>query len=383
MIDLDDVPPDVVQNEYSTQVDLYGLFCILMFFETMIALTVHVFYLFDWGWITWINWVSCIINNLGFCLYAVLCGDGTLTLARRSDTSTPGCAVLLDQHFMVVLNGNQSVIEAIAESGFNLSHPNLVWEFPFGREDHGRDSPYDLIEASCDGACLAAFAACWLLFHPTTTLGGAVPIIVISLIAVILQRTPPNHFSPPQDPWLVAKNLSCRLLPPMLFLLIYGQATIETSFFTFNWQREVTVIPILLLLIFSAGYKARNYPIRSAKFLDSLGHPPVRKWQFDTLAAAVTFQSLVLCRGIPRPIRSIDVLALLDLLIPDQRDLWKAWKARVADRIVHEMDILFTPTIPTFRDERQQQLNELLSEAQFGYDMYRRFYDRQMLQYAN
>ena len=206
VIDLDDVPPDVVQNEYSTQVDLYGPFCILMFFETMIALTVHVFYLFDWGWITWINWVSCIINNLGFCLYAVLCGDGTLTLARRSDTSTPGCAVLLDQHFMVVLNGNQSVIEAIAESGFNLSHPNLVWEFPFGREDHGRDSPYDLIEALCDGACLAAFAACWLLFHPTTTLGGAVPIIVISSIAVILQRTPPNHFSPPQDPWLVAKN---------------------------------------------------------------------------------------------------------------------------------------------------------------------------------
>ena len=46
VIDLDDVPPDVVQNEYSTQVDLYGLFCILMFFETMITLTVHV-YLFD------------------------------------------------------------------------------------------------------------------------------------------------------------------------------------------------------------------------------------------------------------------------------------------------------------------------------------------------
>ena len=76
-------------------------------------------------------------------------------------------------------------------------------------------------------------------------------------------------------------------------------------------------------------------------------------------------------------------MALLDLLIPDQRDLWKAWKARVADRIMHEMDILFTPTIPTFRDERQQQLNELLSEAQFGYDMYRRFYDRQIPLYPN
>ena len=63
------------------------------------------------------------------------------------------------------------------------------------------------------------------------------------------------------------------------------------------------------------------------------------------------------------------------MLIPDQRDLWKAWKERVADRIVHEMDILFTPTIPTFRDERQQQqLKDLLDQAQFGYDTYKRFY---------
>ena len=75
--------------------------------------------------------------------------------------------------------------------------------------------------------------------------------------------------------------------------------------------------------------------------------------------------SLVLCCGIPRPIRSIDILALLDLLIPDQRDLWKAWKARVANHIVHEMDILFTQTIPMFCDEHQQQLNELLNKAQF------------------
>ena len=67
--------------------------------------------------------------------------------------------MLLDQHFMVVLNGNQTVIEAIAENGFSLSHPDLVWMFHFGREDHGRDLPYDLIEALCNGACLTAFVA--------------------------------------------------------------------------------------------------------------------------------------------------------------------------------------------------------------------------------
>ena len=131
---------------------------------------------------------------------------------------------------------------------------------------------------------------------------------------------------------------------------------------------------IFLIVLFSAGYRTRNYPIRSAKFLDALGHPHVRKWEFDTLAAAATFQCLVLCHGITRPIRNIDVLALLDMLVPDQRDVWKAWKERVADRIVHETNISYAPSIPTFGDERQQQLKALLDQAQLGDYAYRRFY---------
>ncbi|KAN0094523.1 hypothetical protein V8E55_002810 [Tylopilus felleus] len=49
-----------------------------------------------------------------------------------------------------------------------------------------------------------------------------------------------------------------------------------------------------------------------------------------------------------RPIRGIDVFAFLDLLVPDQRDVWKVWKQRIADRIVHDTDISFAPRIPTF-----------------------------------
>ena len=55
-----------------------------------------------------------------------------------------------------------------------------------------------------------------------------------------------------------------------------------------------------------------------------------------------------LCRGMARPIRGIDVFAFLDLLVPDQRDVWKVWKQRIADRIVHDTDISFAPRIPTF-----------------------------------
>ena len=43
VIDLDDVPRHVVENGYSTQVDLYGLMCLLMLVETLITFTVHVF----------------------------------------------------------------------------------------------------------------------------------------------------------------------------------------------------------------------------------------------------------------------------------------------------------------------------------------------------
>ncbi|KAI9568549.1 hypothetical protein HD554DRAFT_2172330 [Boletus coccyginus] len=143
---------------------------------------------------------------------------------------------------------------------------------------------------------------------------------------------------------------------------------------TLSWldrQVDVHLFTSVLFVLFFAGYRTRNYPIRSGKLLDVLGHPRVRKWQFDTLAAAATFQCLVLCRGIVRPIRSIGVFAFLDMLVPDQRDVQKAWKERVADRIVHEADICFAPTIPTIGDERQQQLKDLLDQAQLGDDAYR------------
>ena len=380
VVDLDEVPRRVVENGYSTPADLHGLMCLLMLFETLITFTIHVFYFFDWGWFTWLNWIRCVQFNMIFCFFAVFLGDGTLTLARRLDTSAPipfpGCAVLLDQDFTVVLNGSQNVVEAIAKSSFNLSHPNSVWRLGLGGDDHVRDSSvsYNLLEGLCEAACFIIFASCWLLFRPTTPVERMAPMVIVAAIGFLSQRSPPDHFTPLQvGPFIVGGFLS-RILPPLIFLMIYEQGRVENSYFAFGWQRESHFLSLVLFALFLTGYRTRNYPIRSAKFFDVLGHPPVRKWQFDTLAAAATFQCLVLCRGITRPIRSIEVLALLDLLVPDQRDIWKAWKERVADRIVHETEILYAPTIPTFGDERQQQLKDLLDQAQLGDDAYRRFY---------
>ena len=372
VIDLDEVPRDVAENGYSTQVDRYGLTCMLMLFETIVTLIMHVFFLWEWGWMAWLNWVYGAILNIAFCAYAVLRGDGALMLALRSDTSTPGCAVFLDQDFTVILNGTQSVVEAIAESSFNLSHPNSVWKFRLGGEGDDRDSSRDLLEALCEGAYLGMFSLSWLLFRPT--LGGTAPIMVISIaiMAAILQKSPVHH-TELEAMWFWGKGVLYRAFP-IIVILAYEQVRTEGYYWTFGRYRSPHALSIVLIILSSAGYRARSYPIRSEKFLDALGNPPVRKWQFDTPVAAATFQCLVLCRGIARPIRSIDVPALLDMLVPDQRDVWKAWKERVADRIVHEADILYAPTIPTFGDERQQQLKDLLDQAQLGDDAYRHFY---------
>ncbi|KAI9568548.1 hypothetical protein HD554DRAFT_742014 [Boletus coccyginus] len=91
-----ELPPR--DNEDSTQVDLYGLTCLLMLFDICVCL-------FNWDRATWINFAGAIVFNLILCLYAVFREDGTLTLARRLDTSTLGCVVLLDQDFTVILNG--------------------------------------------------------------------------------------------------------------------------------------------------------------------------------------------------------------------------------------------------------------------------------------
>ena len=372
VINLDKVPQNVVQSGYGTQFDLYGLICILVLLETFITTTVHTFYLFGGGWVAWFNWILGAVYFLIFCWIAATLGNGTLTPARRSNTSTPGYAVLLDQDFTVVLHGDTSIVEAIAESNFTLSHPNSVPRSVLkdnGRHIfHGLLAPRDLLGALCEAACLTVLMSCCLVFRHTAQEGTSLAIVIST---AFLSSPPPWKLTVASGfVWLFLSTV--QLYPPLLFEVTYAQAMRRGLYFFLLWHS----LPIFLFWVFVPTLKGRDYPIQTGKFLDALGHPKVRKWEFDTLAAAATFQSLVLCHGIPRPIRSIDVPAFLDMLVPDQRDLWKAWKARVVDRIVHEMDILFLPTIPTFRDERQQQLKDLLDQAQFGHDMYRRFYDR-------
>ena len=183
VVDLDKVPQEVIARGYSTQLDIHGLICMLMFFETVTTLIVQVFFLSGWGPTAAFNWSTYVFFIMFSCLTAVQSGDGILTLARQSDKSTPGCTILRDQDFIVVLSGNQNIVKAIAESSFNLSHPNSVWDFKSIRGYCLQDCS---LETLCEAAYISFLMLLFLLFLPSTLEWSLSLFAVISILAWLL-----------------------------------------------------------------------------------------------------------------------------------------------------------------------------------------------------
>ena len=357
-----------VSHKCNTQFDFFGLCCMAMFFQIMVTLVFHVFYLWDQGLFAPIFvWILSGTISVAFCIVAMVYGDGTLTLAQRSETSTPGSAVLLDQDFTVILNGNQGVIEAIVESGFTLSDSPLSLVTVPRAKRPGQNLFHHFLGALCDSAYLSALVLCCLLFRSLSEKWSVVGAVAILIISFFCPTSTPSTF--------LSIFKLIRIFPPVLIIFTFCQDIGITFFLYLKWPVVASFLSGMLLDFFTLVSRGPNCPIRPTKLLDALGRPRIQKWQFDTLPAAATFQCLLVCQGISRPIRKIDVAAFLDILVPDQRDVWKAWKERVADRILYETDIDVTPTIPTFGDERQKQLKDLLDQAQFAYDTYKRFFD--------
>lgn len=250
VIYLDDVPQDVAANGYSIPADLHGLTCLLLVFETMMTLIVHVFYLTDWGWKSSINWILWGSFILILCLTSALFGDGTLTLTRRSDAPTPGCAVLLDNDFTLILIGNHSVVEAIAETNFSISTPNSVSEqFQIRGNADSRDIYYHILEALCEGGCFCIFVLCWFLFRPSSIVGGIVPLIAaIFTAACLLQFF--NADQPRGASWAIL-GVVCCFFPPMLFVGIYLHTT-STALLALLWH----LLAVFLFGLFMVGYTA-------------------------------------------------------------------------------------------------------------------------------
>ncbi|KIJ10676.1 hypothetical protein PAXINDRAFT_172085 [Paxillus involutus ATCC 200175] len=410
VIDLNEVPQDIVQGSYSTGADYYGLISLLILVEVL----------------NWLIAPSSLIftfflpKALISCVFALMLGDGMLSLVQRPQgfhVPTPAYAILLDEEFNVVLRGSQDVVEAVTLGGFRLSHqvsdllPWFIWK-PLSNL---------VLEGFFQGLFyLMAFIPVFRLIDPgPSCLMTFILRLTDSVLSYLRTRIPAFRFI---DPGLLFTTSLTQLLVPNVLAQCLALMTSAPTYRRIAWtlmgngrplgevlaaraegiaesiRSMVRVAPVfvcwylyihdygtnnelqllleglpLLATLFIYSVPSQNYPIRTAKFLGVLGNPRVRKWSFNTVAAAATFQCLVLCHGVPRPIRNIDIRGVLDTLVPDQRDVWQAWKSRVADRIAHEVEISFAPIVPTFRDaKRQTQLRVYLDEAQFAYETYHR-----------
>ncbi|KAI9453812.1 hypothetical protein HD554DRAFT_2179280 [Boletus coccyginus] len=410
VIDLGEVSPEIIERGYTVSADFYGFVVMVLLLETLISPVLHILspsdirpyykWISGWsphllghwvgGWLSWHSdllsrvthqWTYTVVFILLISFYAVLEGEGTLTLVRRSDVRTPGCAVLLDRDFTLILIGTQDIVEAIAESSFRTSH-TLAGSYRLEAWEFARRMGYEALEALCQGVPFAILAGFWLVSGPTSFQMAVVPVVppmVISLVAYIYTIRDPDRVVQERDvDFNETPAIICffGIVPTLLLIFTYELARVKDHVLR-SWLQPTAWLHFVPVIFLAIHYiSSQNCRIRTAKFLDILGHPPVRRWEFDTLAATATFQCLVLCHDIPRPIRSIDVLTLLDTFVPDQRDVWKVWKARVADRIAHEEDVSFAPTLPSFGDQRQKHLKGLLDQAQIGYDVYKSSYHR-------
>ncbi|KAF8556786.1 hypothetical protein OG21DRAFT_1506191, partial [Imleria badia] len=340
VIDLHEVPPEIIERGYTVSADFFGFVVLVTFFEILLAPIVHIFFPADLSplyeslyedltqvfsdqvaaWIDFLvrlvlsgntpQWLYLIIVILGLCAYAVIHGESTLTLVRRSDLSTPGCAVLLDRDFTVILTGTQDVVEAIAERSFSMSH-TLPRRFQLIGWQFGQRLCYEILKACCQGVPFTMLAGFWLLLRPTSPQMALLPFIpifimcfarvgtdAVRILIQMYQQQDINFYRFLKTVIIGALRSYVSAIPALVLVFTYVLAMgLESPSEYFNppfpalWFFS---FPVLFIIILSMS--SRNYHIRTAKFLDILGSPPVRRWEFDTLASAATFQCLVVCR---------------------------------------------------------------------------------------
>jgi len=378
VLDLDDVPKRRLESQYTTPADVDLMVVVPMLLSLLVILRTH----------QWSPSSEFIVIDF---VAALILGPGTLTLIRRTAVHPmesdpgPGCAVLMDDEFTVVIRGSQRIVEAVTEGGFYLSFADprptqgvIPMTERWQEKQVISDVLYGTLEGGCRGVCEAIIMRFLHLY-------SAIPYLKEMACAVIFGRMmgeacwwglkASTSDSVPPHAGITPLRSVARLTGEFLGLLIVLACIASASSTTILLHGVSFFVQSSYFGLFARlVLQSQNYRIRTERYLDALGRPLIRKWPFRTRASAATFVCLVLCRDIPRPVRNINVLGVLDSLIPNQRDIWRVWKERVADRIVHEECITFAPTIPIFSDWRQERLKHLLDEAQFAFDQYRFYY---------
>ena len=374
VLDLDDVPHRHLESQYTTRADVDLTVLVPILLSLLVILRTH-----QWS-------PASEFIAIDF-IAALILGPGTLTLIRRTALHPteldpgPGCAVLMDDDFTVVIRGSQRIIEAVTEGGFYFSFADprptqdvIPTTERWPEKQVVSDVLYGALEGGCRGVCEAIVLRFLHLYSGIPNLKETALVVVVGRMMAQLcwwgLKASTNDSVPPVAGITQLRSV-VRLAGEFLGLLIVSACITSASSATILLHGVSFFVQSSYFGLFARlVLQSQNYRIRTDRFLDALGRPLIRKWPFRTRASAATFVCLVLCRDMPRPVRSINVLGVLDTLIPNQRDIWRVWKARVADRIAYEEHIIFTPTIPTFPDQRQERLKRLLDEAQSAYDMY-------------
>lgn len=380
VLDLDDIPHRRLESQYTTPADVDLMVLVPILLSLLVILRTH-----QWS-------PASEFIAIDF-IAALMLGSGTLTLIRRTVVHPteldpgPGCAVLMDDDFTVVIRGSQRIIEAVTEGGFYLSFADLRPTqdvIPMTERWQERqvvsDVLYGALEGGCRGACEAIVMRFLHLYFAIPNLKEIASVVVVGRMMAQAcwwgLKASTNDSVPPVAGITPLRSVA-RLTGEFLGLLIVSACITSASSATILLHGVSFFVQSSYFGLFARlVLQSQNYRIRTDRFLDALGRPLIRKWPFRTRASAATFVCLVLCRDIPQPVRSINVFGVLDTLIPNQRDIWRVWKERVADRIVHEERITFAPTIPTFPDQRQERLKRLLDEAQSAYDRYRCYHPK-------
>ncbi|KAF8437640.1 hypothetical protein L210DRAFT_2338446 [Boletus edulis BED1] len=378
VLDLDDVRDRHLESQYSTSADVDLMVLVPILLSLLVILRTH-----QWS-------PASEFIAIDF-IAALILGPGTLTLIRRTALHPteldpgPGCAVLMDDDFTAVIRGSQRIVEAVTEGGFYLSfadHRTAQGVIPITERWQEKQVVSDLLYGSLEGGCRGVCEAIVMrLLHLHFNIPYLKEIVYVVVFGRMMIKAcwwglmaSANDSIPPVAEAAPLRSVA-RLTGEFLGLLIVAASIASTSSATIFLHGVSFFVQSSYFGLFARlVLQSQNYRIRTQRFLDGLGRPPIKKWPFRTRASAATFVCLVLCRDIPRPVRSINVLGVLDALIPNQRDVWRVWKERVADRIAHEEYITFAPTIPTFPDERQRRLKRLLDEAQSAYEKYRSHY---------
>ena len=176
--------------------------------------------------------IIVMLSISAFFIFYLLCSMATAHSRLPGDRTLLPCdaqCFFLDQRFTVVMNGSESVVEAIAESTFTFSYDGAEWlKFKKFQDDASRLKSFTAIEGLCEGVCFTALLLFWLLLCSSMSKPEVMPTFLVVFPMPFL----PLFFSKLDSPQSPFWRIVYRSFLPLLCLFTYSHDSEATNFFT-------------------------------------------------------------------------------------------------------------------------------------------------------